>query len=98
MFPSRAGLVAVIAPVDPNGYERLASGRVAASVKSVVWRHAMEDSLRPSDPAVPEADALEQKRAWAEEDELDEVRLPPDVPDNDALDQARPVPLEDEDR
>lgn len=58
----------------------------------------MDANPRPSDPAVPEADALEQTRAWADADDPEEVRLPPDVPENDALDQARPVPLEEDDR
>lgn len=57
--------------------------------------------LRKTDipPDAPEADALDQARPVADED--DEEILPPalaaDEPEADALDQARTVPLNDDD-
>lgn len=52
------------------------------------------------DDAVPEADALEQRREVSEGEALDEApHLGNEVPEADALDQARAVPLdEDEER
>jgi hypothetical protein len=56
----------------------------------------------PTDPEVPEADALEQSQSVAPEE--DEPELPAvatgafEVPEADALDQAREVVLEDDDR
>jgi hypothetical protein len=55
---------------------------------------------RDLDDAVPEADALEQRREVSEDEGLDEApHLGNEVPEADALDQARAVPLdEDEER
>jgi hypothetical protein len=51
---------------------------------------------RTRDPAIPEADALEQSRDWTGDEEDEQVALPPDVSELDALDQARDVDLDDE--
>jgi hypothetical protein len=51
---------------------------------------------RAQDPAIPEADAMEQSRDWAEPEDDQRTALPPDVSELDALDQARPADLDDE--
>lgn len=44
----------------------------------------------------PEADALEQEREWAEEEEIPHVRIPIDAPEADALDQEREAGLDED--
>jgi CBS domain-containing protein len=58
-----------------------------ASLRSIPVRIAFD---------VPEADALEQARAWVEDGPPEEAALRSDVPEADALDQLRPVPMEEE--
>jgi hypothetical protein len=56
----------------------------------------------PTDPEVPEADAIEQSQSVVPEaDEPDRAPVATvafEVPEADALDQAREVVLEDDDR
>lgn len=58
--------------------------------------------MSPTDPEVPEADALEQSQTAGPEPspgpEVSTVRAGFEVPEADALDQAREVPLDDEER
>ena len=56
----------------------------------------------PTDPEVPEADALEQSQSVAPDEEEPDLAAVAtgafEVPEADALDQAREVVLEDDDR
>lgn len=63
--------------------------------------------MSPTDPEVPEADALEQAEPAVRELEPEDEGAPQrplmssggfEVPEADALDQSREVPLDDEDR
>jgi hypothetical protein len=57
-----------------------------------------EDAESRRSEDVPEADALEQERSWADSDDDESVNpsVGIDVPEADALEQARSVPLDDE--
>jgi hypothetical protein len=49
------------------------------------------------DPTAPEADSLDQDRAWDDDDRSEPRRAHDvDVPVEDALDQERDAPLDDE--
>jgi hypothetical protein len=55
-----------------------------------------EDSL-PSDPEVPEADALDQARVVGPVEHRGRVSRAIDAPDADAIEQATEVPIEQDD-
>jgi hypothetical protein len=78
---------------------RIVDGRAAAPPRDrLVAVSASSAEDRELDKAVPEADALEQRRDVSEEEELNEApHIGNEVPEADALDQARAVPLDEDD-
>jgi hypothetical protein len=47
---------------------------------------------------VPEADAIDQEReAFPDDEDMDDVSDDPEVPEADAIEQAKPAPVAEED-
>jgi hypothetical protein len=53
-----------------------------------------QEDLMPSDPEVPEADALDQARTVGPAEHRGRVSRAIDAPDADAIEQATEVPIE----